>query len=289
MRRESGTMLRLAVPARALVQRFAYVLLLAASFSLLVLGRAETEFVERVRINVTNAVSPVLNVLSQPIGSFNAAVDEISTLFVLYAENARLREENARLHKWQDVARRLEQENLALKSLVRLADEPRMDFISGRVIGDSGGAFVRTLLVNAGSLDGVRKAQAVMTAKGLVGRVVEVGEDVARILLITDLNSRVPVVIESTRERGVLAGDNSPNPALVFLPANVQVAQGDRIITSGHGGLFPPGVPVGTVKSVVEGEVRVAPFVDWHRVAYVRILDYAHERLRLQPLVAASE
>ena len=277
------------MPAKVLVHRFAYVLLLAAAFSLLVLGKAETQFVERVRMSVTDTLSPLLTALSQPLTSFNAAVDNVSTLFVIYAENQRLLEENERLHKWQDVARRLEQENIALRGLVRLTSEPAISFISGRVVGDSGGAFVRTLLVDSGAEDGVGKGQAVTTSRGVIGRIVEVGESSSRLLLITDLNSRIPVTIEPTRERAVLAGDNSSEPKLIFLPAGARLSPGDRIVTSGHGGMFPPGLPVGSVSQVAEGEIRVAPFVDWHRLEYVRILDYDREELRLDPLVAASE
>lgn len=289
MRRGSGTVLRLAMPAKVLVHRFAYVLLLAAAFSLLVLGKAETQFVERVRMSVTDTLSPLLTALSQPLTSFNAAVDNVSTLFVIYAENQRLLEENERLHKWQDVARRLEQENIALRGLVRLTSEPSISFISGRVVGDSGGAFVRTLLVDSGAEDGVGKGQAVTTSRGVIGRIVEVGDSSSRLLLITDLNSRIPVTIEPTRDRAVLAGDNSNEPRLIFLPAGARLSPGDRIVTSGHGGMFPPGLPVGSVSQVAEGEIRVAPFVDWHRLEYVRILDYDREELRLDPLVAASE
>ncbi len=93
-------------------------------------------------------------------------------------------------------------------------------------------------------------------------------------LLITDINSRIPVVVEATRERAVLAGDNSSRPRLVFLPNDAEVAPGDRIVTSGHGGVFPPGLPVGAVASTGEEGIRVQPFADWDRMEYLRLADY---------------
>jgi rod shape-determining protein MreC len=104
--------------------------------------------------------------------------------------------------------------------------------------------------------------------------VVEVGRNSSRLLLLTDLNSRVPVIVEASRYRGVLAGDNSDQPKLIFLPTNAKVNVGDRIVTSGHGGVFPPGLAVGVVSSIGDGNIRIEPLVDFSRIEYVSILRY---------------
>ena len=139
---------------------------------------------------------------------------------------------------------------------------------------DAGGAFVRTVLLNAGTDDGVAVGQAAVNAEGLVGRVVEVGRRSARILLLTDLNSRVPVVVERSRVPAILAGDNSDHPRLSFTPVNAVFEPGDRIVTSGHGGMLPPGLPIGEVISTVGGVARVRPYVDWTALEYLRVLDF---------------
>ncbi|MFQ5985166.1 MAG: rod shape-determining protein MreC, partial [Alphaproteobacteria bacterium] len=200
------------------------------------------------------------------------AVDEF---FHMRTENARLREDNRRLLHWEVVARRLEHENASLKAILNTVAEPRTAFVTGRVIADAGSAFVRTVLINAGAREGVAKGQAVVTADGLVGRVVEVGDRTARILLLTDLNSRVPVVVEPTRTPAILAGDNSDLLRLTFLPDGARVQPGERIVTSGQGGMLPPGLAIGVVESVAEEGFRVQPFVEWHRLGYIRVLDYA--------------
>ena len=274
MRYRGGSVRRLALPVKGWVQRFAFALLVAAAVGLMILGKAESLFIERVRVAVTDVAAPVLEVLSQPSAAIAAVVEEMRELVYLRGENARLRGENERLRQWHAVARTLEQENVAFKSLLNFVGDPRPAFVSARVIGDAGGAFVRTVLLNAGAGEGVRVGQAVVNADGLVGRVVETGERTARILLLTDLNSRIPVVVEQTRVPAILAGDNSDEPRLAFMPVNAVAAIGERIVTSGQGGMLPPGLPIGEVSGVVDGVARVRPYVHWHTLEYMRVLDF---------------
>ncbi|HZD26286.1 MAG TPA: rod shape-determining protein MreC [Alphaproteobacteria bacterium] len=267
-------MTRVAAPARALAQRFALLLLLIAAASLLVLGKTRQDAISHLRTLAIDTLAPVLDAASRPVDATRQGIAEVRHFLFTYQENRRLREDISRLAQWQQIARKLEQENDLLRAKLNVVPAPRLSYISARVIADSGGPFVKTLLVNAGRNDGVKRGQAVVTAAGLAGRVVEVGRSAARLLLLTDLNSRVPVVVESSRYRGILAGDNSGRPRLIFLPASAKVGAGDRIVTSGHGGVFPPGLPVGTVSSVIDGKIRVEPFVDWDRIEYVSILRY---------------
>ena len=256
------------------LQRFAFVILVGTAVTLMILGKADSPVVERLRVTITDAAMPVLVVLAHPVASVNAVVDSINDLVYLRSENARLRAENERLRGWHDAARRLEQENIAFRDLLGFVADPQPAFITARVIGDSGGAFVRSQLLNAGAADGMRNGQAVVNGDGLVGRVVSTGERSSRVLLLTDLNSRIPVAAESSRMRAILAGDNSDRPRLDFLPVDASLEPGDRIVTSGRGGMLPPGLPVGVVASVEDGLVLVEPFIDWDRLEYVRALDY---------------
>jgi rod shape-determining protein MreC len=266
--------MRLASPLKAWVQRFAFLLLVAVALSIMVIGKSQTVAVERVRAAVTDAFTPILELATRPTDVFVEWVDNIRELSSLRSENARLRAERQRLMHWQSAARQLESENTALRNLTNLVPRPDIGFVSAHVVGDLGGAFVRSVLVDAGSRDGVKKGQAAMTGAGLAGRVFEVGNRAARLLLLTDINSRIPVVIERTRDRGVVAGNNSEQLRLLYLDPEVEVEIGDRIVTSGHGGAVVPGLPVGIVTAVNDLEIRVQPFVDWDRLEYVRMLDY---------------
>lgn len=260
--------------SKALTQRLAFLGLLAAAIGLMILGKAEAPLVERVRMAVVDGIVPLLDVLSRPSAAIAELAGHVDELIELRVENARLREENERLLNWQSVARRLEAENQSLRVMLKLPAEPGISFVSARVVGETGGAFVRSILVNVGSEDGVKRGRAAVTGEGLIGRVAEVGRRSARILLLTDLNSQLPVLLESSRERAILSGDNSPQPRLNFVSAVARPQLGERIVTSGHGGVFPPGLPVGTVVSVTELSVRVRPFADLGRVEHVRLVDY---------------
>jgi rod shape-determining protein MreC len=259
---------------RLLAQRFAFLALVLASFALMLLGKADTIVVERLRVFVDDGVAPVLQVLSRPAAAVASVVNAIRDLAAMRAENVRLTEENGRLLHWQTVARELDNENRALKAQLNFLPDPDAAFITARVIGDTGGAFVHSMLLNVGSRDGVRKGQAVIAGENLVGRIAEVGERSARILLLTDINSHIPVVIESSRAKAILSGDNTDRARLNYLAPNSNAAPGNRVVTSGHGGAFPPGLPVGVIASVQDGIVRVEPFVHRNQLEYVTVVDY---------------
>lgn len=252
----------------------------------MLLGKADTVLIERIRAASADLVSPVMNIVSRPAASINELTDKIYNLAHLYEENERLRRENQQLLAWQQAARNLSHENARLRDLASYTSPPALHLVTSRVIADMGGAYAHSLMISAGSRDGVAKGQAVISDEGLIGRVAEAGYQASRVLLITDINSRVPVVIENSRDRAFLSGDNTNRPLLTFLTADAAVAPGDRILTSGHGGAFPPGIPIGIVSSVSENAVRVAPMFRRHQLEYLRVADYglqgilSNERIR---------
>jgi rod shape-determining protein MreC len=274
MKGRSEGVFRFAAPFRAALHRFAFIAVMGFCALLILVGRGDVAVVERARAFVTDLLSPVFSVLSRPASAISEASSDVHAYFQLREDHARLREEVRRLEGWQEVARRLDAENSSLRELLNFVPEPQARFNTGRVIADSGGAFVRNVLVSAGAEQGVAKGQVAMTGDGLVGRVSEVGAHSARVLLITDLNSHVPVVIEGGREHAVLAGDNTGMPRLIYVAQKAQIAVGDRVVTSGNGGVFPAGLPVGTIAAIGEHGIQVQPYADWGHLDYVRIIDY---------------
>ena len=263
-----------AASVRHLVQRFSLALLVSAAVGTMLIGKADTVLLERVRAAALDLATPLLEAISRPVATVNQLITDIEDLANLRAENARLREENARLLAWQSVARRLEVENAELRGLLNFKEGPQAGFITARVVGDSGSAFVRSMLLNVGRRAGVASGQAVVTGEGLIGRITEVGEGWSRVLLLSDLSFRLPVLVERTRERAILTGDNSAMPKLSMAQSVVGIQVGDRIITSGHGGSFPVGIPVGVVSSTTDGSIRVKPLGDTTRLEFVRVIDY---------------
>lgn len=279
MRPLKSSVSRLTTSFRGVANRFAFLFLMIAGVALLIAGKADVAIVERARTYVVDVAAPVLDIVSRPVAAFNRSVAEVERVLHIYTENERLRRENSRLRQWQQAAQQLERDNAHFRNLLNVKIGPGVSFVTARVIADTGGPFVRTLLLGGGSLDGIRDNQAVISSDGMVGHIVEVGKRSSRILLLTDLNSRVPVLIVNSGYRAILAGDNTALPRLDFLPVGAQVSPGDRIVTSGHGGIFPPGWPVGVVGSVADGVARVQPFTDWDRLEYVSVLRFNLPRL----------
>ena len=267
-------MIRLSPPRRAALPRVSLLLLVLLSAMMIILGKADQVMFESLRVSVTDTAAPLLDIASRPLAALEALADRARDLVAVYRDNARLTEENERLLRWRQAALSLASENTELRGLLKLAPVPPASFVTARVIGNTGGAYVRNLMVNAGSEHGVARGQAAVTGEGLVGRMAEVGSRAARVLLITDLNSRIPVIVEGARLRAVLTGDNSDRPTLRYLDTVSGIKIGDRVVTSGEGGIFPPGLPVGVIASL-EGEApRVEPYVELSQVEYMRIVDY---------------
>lgn len=276
MKLEHRSLSRLALPLKALFDRFAFAALIMLSLGLLLAGKADPTRLGAIGTRVSDAIVPLLGAVVEPIDATRRAAARIGELFALRQENAHLRAQNQRLLEWQDTARRLYLENAALRQLLNLeAGVAPPTAVTARVVADAGGPFVHTVLVAAGADQGVVKGMAAVNERGLVGRVIEVGRRSARILLLTDFNSRVPVMVEPSRDQAILAGDNTREPGLIFLPLHPRLAVGQRVVTSGRGGVLPPGLAIGRISAIDDGKVAVAPVVDWERLEYVRLLEYS--------------
>ncbi len=268
-------MLKVALFSRHAFQRFAFPLFLLTAVALILVSRTDQPWMGDVRTRMLDVLAPVIDVASRPVSAVNSAVKTAEVWFDVMAENEKLREENARLVHWQSAARQLAAENREFRGLLSNVAEPRETFVTARIVGLSSATFVRTAVLNAGTRHGVRTGQAVVAAHGLVGRIVEAANNSSRVLLMTDLNSRIPVVFESSRKPAIVGGDNSRVLSLMFTERASDVRAGERLVTSGEGGMLPPGIPVGVVTGSADGVWRVTPFVEAAAVEHVRILDYA--------------
>jgi rod shape-determining protein MreC len=269
-----GSVIRVAPPMRSLAQRFAFLLLLGTAVGLLMIGRADPKIFEETRMALIDSTAPLLDTLSRPVAKVSDAIDHVRELAHIQETNAALKAENALLLQWQHAARTLLAENDQLRTLLKYSSEEPARSVAARVIGDSSGSFIRSLLINAGTREGVQRGHAAMTGTGLLGRVAATGARSSRVLLISDLNSRIPVLVESSRARAVLAGDNSKRPRLIFVSANADVKVGSRIVTSGHGGMFPTGLPIGVVAEFGDAGIRIETFASSDQLEFVRLVDY---------------
>lgn len=281
-------MIRLSPQLRAAIQRTTLPLLILLSAAIIVLGKADQMLFDSLRAATGDSLAPALETVTGPVAAAGNVVDRIRGFLATYQENQRLVEENARLLKWQQTALDLVADNRKLRSLVRAVPDGSVSYVTARVIANSGGAYVRTVMINAGSDERVARGQAAITGEGLVGRLTEVGNRSARVLLITDLNSRIPVTIEGSHANAVLAGDNSERPHLIYLSPPDAVKIGDRVITSGEGGVFPPNLPVGIVASIDASGARVEPLVELSQLSYVMVVNYGLAESLPQPVPLAA-
>ncbi len=264
---------------RFVSHRVFLIILIFLAVVILFLGRADSKALDSLRTNAAEALSGVFSVFSSPVGSVMSGVDGVRNFFLVHEDNERLRVENARLMQWKALAEKLQDRVASYEALLKVEPDPRIGFVTARAVSDGGSPFVRTLIVNAGSAQGVAKGQAVINDRGLVGWVVGAGEGASRILLATDLNSRIPVKIGPEGQRAIMIGDNSATPRLEFLITTGAVEPGDTVMTSGDGGVLPPGLPIGQIEGRdATGAYRVAWTAGDGPIDFVRILNYSFPR-----------
>jgi rod shape-determining protein MreC len=245
--------------------------LMLLSVILLALSRLDHSLVRAGRTALAEAGAPVLAAAMVPFRPVQNGVRTLSGLMEAQQDAERLREENQRLKSWESRAKELERRMAQLEEIARVVPEQGLTFATARVIADSGGPFVRMALLDAGRNNGLKNGFPVINVDGLVGRIASGGPRSSRLLLLNDLNSRVPVYIGANSVRAVMMGDNGPYPKLAHIPVDAAVEPGDDVITSGVGGVFPRGLRIGTV---VDGgdQLRVELHARLDRLEYVSVL-----------------
>lgn len=224
------------------------------------------------RAGVENAAVPVGEVLSAPVRWTGDVIGYVSGYFFAVSENRRLREQVADLNDWRDEAIALKNVNARYEEMLGIHTDPPIPMVTGRTVLDARGPFARARLINLGTQDGVRPGNPALSEHGLVGRISGVSKAGSRMVLLTDVSSRIPVLVERTDARAILAGDASRNPRLDYVRGVEAVKEGDRVITSGDGGGIPRGLPVGVVAKSVDGSWRVKLFSERSAIDYVRVL-----------------
>lgn len=258
---------------KLLAKKFALVTLFLTALILMLLSKNRSPAVDQTGNVATGAVAPIVDILVAPAKVLAHGYDYFSELKQIKADNTLLRQENRKLKVLQDKYKALEIENKLLSNLLNYVPLPEADFISARVVAEENDTFAHSMLAYVDD-KAVEKGDVVLSDHGLVGRIDKVARSYAKIILLTDINSKIPVVVEKTRIRGILSGDNTARPKLIFIPLDAEIDVGDRIVTSGVSGIFPAGIPVGQVVSVSKNEIRVKTFAFLERLEYVKIVKY---------------
>jgi len=265
-------MARAADKSRIRRRRIAHSLLIILSFALMFLGKADVAAFRNAQMGANDFLAPLVDVVSAPIRAIDTMVTGIRTVASLRAENVRLQAENDLLRRSRRRAEILESENRQLRSVTGVVTPAARDRITARAVTAPGGSFAHTVLIAVGYDSGIQPGNPVVTADGLVGLVVDVGKSYARVLMISDINARIPVILASSSWPGLTIGQNGVFLELAFLPEEAHPHVGELVVTSGHGGVLPAGLAVGRVDLVEENFVRVRPAVDLRGLGYVSVL-----------------
>ncbi len=234
--------------------------------------RIDSPRVERFRTAMIDSVLPNFDWVLLPVTGMANMVSDFQSYARVYQQNQELRRELQQMKSWKEAALQLEQKNAKLLDLNNVRLDPKFTFITGVVLADSGSPFRQSVLLNIGGQDGLQDGWAAMDGIGLVGRISGVGRKTSRVILLTDSSSRIPVTVQPSGQTALLVGDNSALPPIEFLEAPERIRPGDRVVSSGDGGVFPAGLLVGQVAEGRDGILRVRLTADYERLEFLRIL-----------------
>ncbi len=281
-------MIRLSVPLRQVLSRLTLPVMLLLSLGMILVGRADQNLGDRLRVALDDALAPAYQLVAGPVEALQTGTGAIGHLFTLAHDNAYLRSQNAKLLQWQAVAMALEAQNTELSAELNYTPPNAPAAYTGTVVADLGGVYARSVLaVTPPGAPGLLGAVA-MDGRGVAGRVVEAGARSVRILLITDLNSRIPVALGAHGTAALMTGTNDADPALVYWDSSHPPAEGDIVLTSAIGGAFPPGLPVGIVHYDTENTPVVLPLADLDDLRLLRLFAYPVVTPALTPMPAKT-
>lgn len=254
------------------IRRVMIAVLAVALGLVFLISRIDSPRVERFRMAFLDRVIPPMDWAMAPVTRVAGMIDSFRSYAHLYEQNQQLRRELQQMKAWKEAAVQLEQQNAKLLAQNQVRLDPKLTSVSGVVMADSGSPFRQSVLLNVGARDGIVDGWATMDGLGLVGRISGVGQNTARVILLTDASSRIPVTIQPSGQKAMLVGDNGAAPPLEFIEAPEQVRPGDRVISSGDGGVFPAGILVGEVALSADRRYRVRLAADYDRLDFLRVL-----------------
>lgn len=259
----------------------------ALAVVVILVGKAQSSLFDRARSNMIDWMRPALVATRAPMDAVSHWVGSIGNIFWVYQENVRLKEENARLRQWQNTAQVLTERLKRYQLLLNAVPDPALSSVVARVIGRSNHPFLSTMILDAGRVNGVKPGQAVADQRGMIGRIYLTGEHTSWVILLTDLNSRIPVSIEPNTDQAIMSGDNSPMPVIETLARGVELKPESQVVTSGDGDILPAGIPIGIIVKD-HGRYRVALFSDQSTAQDVAILDFK-QKPEVAPVLAKQE
>ena len=238
-----------------------------------VLWRVDNTRTELARTKIIDFISPLTTPLNYPIKVVGDFVKYFEIYSSLLEENKELKRNLQNMTAWKEKALQLEQKNAQLRALNNVKLSKDLVWVTGEIMADSGSPFYQSGVINIGIKDGIKNGSAAVDGLGLVGRISGIGQNVARVLFLTDISSAIPINIKRNNQKGLLIGDNSPWPLLEFVEEKALINIGDRVFTSGDGNVFPSGILIGNIFIDSRKKLRVKPIANFESLEFLRILN----------------
>jgi rod shape-determining protein MreC len=226
------------------------------------------------RVKSINAVYTITSIVSSPIGLIKNGLESIYEIQNIYQDNQKFKE-----MQLLDSASFQEMVSLKLKiaqyeKLLNATSDTEFDFRTSRIVADFSDNFNGTLIVNSGKKQNIKLDMPVSGSNGIIGRISHVSESLSRVLLISNINSRIPVIISEDGYHGMLIGQGRENPTIEFVEHIEKISIGDLVTTSGKGGIFPPFQLIGQVVGKKSNEIEISIFENITALSHVKLLNY---------------
>jgi rod shape-determining protein MreC len=257
---------------RFLIRRASLIMYVLFSMFFLYSYSQETFFFQQFRNYSMRVITPVMVVMSDGANGIYSIAEKVDSFFGVHDELIRLQRRNKFLEYHYTIYKKIDSENKELRKLLKFSPEPYNKYISARVVGGNNGIFTNTVIAIAGADSGVKKGQIAINGEGVVGKVIEVNATSSRILLITDIRSRVPAITINSRHKTIVAGNNTSRLGLLYLDDDIKLGIGEQVITTGEGDLIPYGLPIGVIKENENG-IYLKPYMKVEKLEFVTILN----------------
>jgi len=269
-REDVGIAIRSAFLQRGTQQRFSLFILIALSILLLFIETIESKPLNFIRSIVKDGIYRGSVIASSPVKGAASFFSGAKKHITLYSKYEKLKVENEELKNKISSSDFLILENTQLKEIISEQVDASSEFVSSRVMLDKQSPYLNSFILNSGGNKKIKKGMAVLDGKNFIGRIVDVNYFSSRVLLVSDLNSKIPIIIEPHGYQGILSGHGRKKPSLEYLPENNTVENGDKVYTSGKEGIFSPGIPIGEIQ-ITKKEVEVNLFSDLNQITFVNI------------------
>ena len=269
-RDDVGIAIRSAFLSRGTKQRFSLFALIIISCIFIFIETIETKPLNYLRSFVKDTIYRGSLLISFPSKGINNLTNYSKKHINLYRNYIQLKKENDKLKNKISKSDFLELENAQLRKLIEEQVTSSSNLVSARVMLDKQSPYLNSFVINVGSNKKIKNGMAVLDGKNFIGRIVDVNFFSSRVLLVTDLNSKIPIIVEPSGHHGILSGRGTNNTTIEYLPENHTVIDGNKVYTSGKEGIFSPGIPIGEAKVNVD-KVSVLLFSDLTQITFVNI------------------